>query len=69
MANLNQVTLITQEQLVRKEHPYRKILEIIDFRKLGSPIQKHNKHIQAQQGYGIVTLFKALLLQVYGRPQ
>jgi hypothetical protein len=31
MANVKQVTLITQEQLVRKEHPYRKILEIIDF--------------------------------------
>ena len=63
MANLKQVTMITQEQLLRKEHPYRKILEIIDFRKLGSPIQKHNKHIQAQQEYGIITLFKALLLQ------
>lgn len=50
MANPNQVTMITHEQLVRKDYPYRKILAIIDFRKLCSPIQKHNKDTQAQQG-------------------
>ena len=32
MTNPNQVTIITHEQLVRKNHPYRKILAIINFR-------------------------------------
>ena len=40
MANPNQVTMITHEQRVRKDHPYRKFLEMIDFRKLCASIQK-----------------------------
>ena len=48
---------------VRKDHPYRKILDIIDLRKRCIPLQKHNRNPQAQHGYRIVPLFKALLLQ------
>ena len=55
--------MITQEQLVGKDHPYRKMLAIIDFRKLCVHLQKRNRNIHEQQGYGIFTLFKALLLQ------
>ena len=36
---------------------------MIDFKKLYIPLQKHNRNPQAQQGYGIIPLFKALLLQ------
>ena len=64
MANPHQVTRITQHQLVGKDHPYRKILAIIDFRKLCAHLQKHNSNIHEHQGYGIITLFKALLLQL-----
>lgn len=48
MSNPNQVTMITHEQLVRKDYPYRKLLAMIDFRKFCASIQKHNKNIQAQ---------------------
>ena len=30
----------TPEELVRKDHPYRKLLEIIDFSKLCKPLRK-----------------------------
>ena len=61
--NSHQVTRITHEQLVGKDLPYRKMLALIDFRKLCAHLQKYNRTIHEQQGYGIVTLFKALLLQ------
>ena len=63
MDHTQQVTMIVHDHLVRSNHPYRKILAMLDFTKLCRSIQRYNKEIEANRGYGIKTLFKCILLQ------
>lgn len=57
-----QVEMISLEELVPLDHQYRKFLEIFDF----EDIEKELKILESDlhyKGYGIVRLFKCLLLQ------
>jgi len=50
------------EDLVSANHPYRKILELVDFKALTQGLRKCYSHL-GRGGYPIETGFKALLLQ------
>jgi IS5 family transposase len=51
------------EQLVRKDHPYRKILSIVDFSKLCVPLHDCYSKDNGAPAYPVETAFKCLLLQ------
>jgi IS5 family transposase len=51
------------EELVRKDHPYRKLLEIIDFKELCNPLRKLFREDFGRPGYHIESGFAALVLQ------
>ena len=64
MSQLNQIEMVSVDQLVDKNHPYRQLLAIVDFEKLCQPIHDlDNVGRSGANGYGIVTLFQCLLLQ------
>jgi len=64
MSDLNQIELVSLDQLVDQDHPYRQLLAIVDFEKLCQPIlDLDNVGRSGANGYGIVTLFQCLLLQ------
>ena len=52
------------EKLVKKDHPFRKLNEIIDFEKIISPYRKLYSDIGAE-GIDIIKGFKALLIQFW----
>jgi IS5 family transposase len=57
-----QIEMISLEELVPSNHQYRKFLELFDFKE----IEKELKTLEsdaAYKGYGVVRLFKCLLLQ------
>ena len=59
----HQTEIINLEDLVPADHTYRKFNEIVDIEAIAT---KHLKTAQGKsnyKGYGIVVLFKALLLQ------
>lgn len=51
------------EQLVRKDHPYRKILSIVDFSRLCIPLHDCYCKDNGTYGYPVESAFKCLLLQ------
>ena len=51
------------EDLVRKDHPYRKLLSIIDFSKLCKPLQSLLVEDRGCPGYNIESGFIALVIQ------
>jgi IS5 family transposase len=51
------------EDLVRRDHPYRKMLELVDFRGLLNPVAGLYHKKWGRPGYGVERGFKALLLQ------
>ena len=63
--NPNQSELITLDQLVSKNHKYRKLLVLLNFTSLCKPIIKFNKELTTggKKGYGITKLFKCIFLQ------
>ena len=63
MHDPNQVEMATLNQLVASDHPYRKILELVDFERLCEPIVSLGNTGRGAKGFGIVTLFQCLLLQ------
>ena len=63
MHDANQVEMATLNQLVAEDHPYRKILNLIDLDRLCEPITDLDNADRGANGFGIVTLFKCLLLQ------
>ncbi|MEM9423877.1 MAG: transposase [Spirochaetota bacterium] len=62
MNSSNQIEFISVEQLVPQEHNYRVYLNILDFETLIKPMSKLEYRLGAK-GYGILCLFKCLLLQ------
>ena len=51
------------EELVRKDHPYRKLLELINFKEFCKPLRNlYNENI-GRAGYNIESGFLALVLQ------
>lgn len=51
------------EDLVRKDHPYRKLLSIIDFSELTKPLESLYRKDFGRPGYHIESGFAALVLQ------
>ena len=59
---MHQIEMVSLDDLVSKDHPYRQFLSIWNFKgvmKRLTPLQKANPH----EGYGLLRLFKCLLLQ------
>lgn len=50
------------DELVRKNHPYRKLLALLDFKKLCAPLADIRSHL-GRDGYAVEAGFAALLLQ------
>ena len=63
MHDPNQIEMATLNQLVAKDHPYRKILELVDFERLCESIADLDHTGRGAKGFGVVTLFQCLLLQ------
>ena len=63
--NPNQTTIVTLDNLVSKNHQYRKILSLLNFTSLCKPIMKLNReeNTGGKEGYGITKLFKCIFLQ------
>lgn len=59
---LQQVLGATPEDLVRADHPYRKLLSMIPFEALCAPLRSKYSHL-GREGYPVDSIFKALLLQ------
>jgi IS5 family transposase len=53
------------EQLVRKDHPYRKILSIVDFNSLCKPLHDCYSNDTGVYGYPVESGFKCLLIQQF----
>jgi len=58
----NQMTIVSLEDLVREDHIYRKFIKIWDFKGIGKILKKAEKD-NNYKGYGVLRLFKCLLLQ------
>lgn len=63
MHDPNQIEMATLNQLVPGDHPYRKLLDLIDFQRLCEPIADLANTGRGAKGFGVVTLFQCLLLQ------
>lgn len=59
----HQLEMSTLDQLVPEDHPYRKMLNLVDFDQLCKPILSLDNTGRGANGFGIVTLFQCLLLQ------
>ena len=51
------------EDLVRPDHPYRKLLKAVDFKKLCKPLQSLFHETLGRKGYHVESGFTALVLQ------
>ena len=60
--NLQHVLGATPEDLVRQDHPYRRLLAIIPFESLCAPLSSKYSDL-GRDGYPVESMFKALLLQ------
>ncbi len=58
----NQMIMISLDLLVPKNHNYRKILKILNFKKLTRPLKSIERE-EGYVGYGIERLFKIIFLQ------
>lgn len=62
--NASQMIMINLDQLVPKNHQYRKLLDLLNFSYLCKSIKKlNNDNSVGRTGYDIVTLFKCIFLQ------
>ena len=65
MSDPHQVEMVMLDQLVAKVHPYRMILDLVDFERLCEPIVDLDHTGRGAKGFGmIVTRFGCLLLQL-----
>jgi IS5 family transposase len=58
----NQITLVSLNQLVSQNHQYRKFKELFDFKAASKELEKVESKAN-YKGFGILRLFKCLLLQ------
>ena len=58
--------MVMLDQLVAGDHPYRRILDLIDLSHLCEPIASLDNAGRGANGFGIVTLFQCLLLPIHG---
>lgn len=63
MNDPRQVEMVMLDQLVPQDHPYRRVLNVVDMGRLCGPILDLDKPGRGAEGFGIVTLFRCLLLQ------
>ena len=61
--NIQQIQMVSLDQLVEEGHIYRKFISLINFQSLCQDLEKELKLPQGADGYGITKLFKVLLLQ------
>jgi IS5 family transposase len=59
MNQVHQISMISLDMLVPKDHVYRKLLDLIDFKKILYLLKTNDKDL----GYGIEKSFKMILLQ------
>ena len=62
MNKLNQIESVSVEDLVPPKHRYRYYLKLFNFEKIEYRLKKLEKNI-GRPGYGLVCLFRCLLLQ------
>ena len=62
--NILQIEMVSIEDLVSPDHVYRQYQRLLNFDSLLKGLQQELDHKLGAQGYGIVCLFKCLLLQV-----
>lgn len=60
---VHQVEMVSLDQLVSSDHYYRKLRALVDFNKLLKPMERDLTSHLGPNGYGLTTLFCALLLQ------
>ena len=59
-----QTEIVNLNDLVKKDHPYRKLLSIIDFSRLAKNITHiKNNQVVGRAGYGVDACLKMLVLQ------
>jgi len=63
MSDPRQVEMVMLDQLVPQDHPYRRILEVADMARLCGPIADLDRPGRGADGFGIMRLFRCLLLQ------
>jgi len=59
---LHQIELVSLEDLIPPSHQYRRFMEIFDFKSVSSELRCSEKDA-SYKGYGVLRLFKCLLLQ------
>lgn len=62
MSSSNQITMVSLNELVSKKHQYRKFKELFDFQVVETKL-KNIESPANYKGYGVLRLFKCLLLQ------
>ncbi len=62
MSSANQITIVSLNQLVSKNHQYRKFKELFDFEVAAKELRSVESPAN-YKGYGVLRLFKCLLLQ------
>lgn len=63
MSDPRQMEMVMLDQLVPQDHPYHRVLEVVDMQRLCGPILELDKAGPGVDGFGIVRLFRCLLLQ------
>ena len=59
---MNQLEMVSLEDLISPQHSYRKFRELLDFEHINGHLQKLKKD-NPHEGYGLDRLFKCLFLQ------
>lgn len=59
----NRVGMASFNPLVPGDHPYRKVFGLVDFQRLCEPIADLDNTGRVAKGFGVVTLYRCLLLQ------
>jgi len=62
MSSSNQIELVSLEELVAKDHAYRKFLLVLNFDVIYDILRQKKKN-NPNEGYGVERLFRCLLLQ------
>ena len=63
MSSLNQITMVSLNQLVNPKHQYRKFKELFDFELAAKELSAAESPAN-YKGYGILRVFKCLLLHL-----
>ena len=59
---MDQIEMVSLEQMVLPNHRYRRFLKVWDFRKVGSLLSQAKSN-NPHEGYGLERIFRCLLLQ------